>query len=40
MSNPADFESRFRKAITSGRPALLDMLALEPLGALLRPVVA
>ena len=34
LSDPAEFESRFREAITSGHPALLDidLLALSPLG--------
>ena len=34
VSDPAEFESRFREAIASGRPALLDidLLALSPLG--------
>jgi acetolactate synthase-1/2/3 large subunit len=33
VAGPAEFESRFREAIASGRPALLDidMLALSPL---------
>lgn len=34
VSGPGEFEERFREAITSGRPALLDidLLALSPLG--------
>jgi acetolactate synthase-1/2/3 large subunit len=34
VGSPAEFESRFREAIGSGRPALLDidLLALSPLG--------
>jgi hypothetical protein len=33
VANPAEFESAFREAIASGRPALLDidLLALSPL---------
>ena len=33
VADPAEFESRFREAIASGRPALLDidLLALSPL---------
>ena len=33
VAGPAEFESRFREAIASGRPALIDidMLALSPL---------
>jgi thiamine pyrophosphate-dependent acetolactate synthase large subunit-like protein len=33
VAGPAEFESRFREAIASGRPALLDidMTALSPL---------
>jgi acetolactate synthase-1/2/3 large subunit len=34
VADPAEFESRFREAVASGRPALLDidLLALSPLG--------
>jgi thiamine pyrophosphate-dependent acetolactate synthase large subunit-like protein len=35
VADPAEFELRFREAIASGRPALLDidLLALSPLSA-------
>jgi acetolactate synthase-1/2/3 large subunit len=34
VADPAEFEARFRAAITSGRPALIDidLLSLSPLG--------